>query len=146
VVTPPYSATTSAGAVHALSGFAIDGTSFVVANPDAAGTGTTTNTVLTSPAFSTVGLASASLNFEHFFRYISSGGAVSKVQYTTDGTNWTDLTTYSTTQGTVGSPVSASVPVVANLALPAAALNQAAVQVRFTYNGGWIYYWAIDNL
>ncbi|MFT3793883.1 T9SS sorting signal type C domain-containing protein [Flavobacterium sp.] len=114
-----------------------DATQFYLSNSDAQGNNTTTATILQSPSFSTVGLASASLNFYHYFRY--NDGETARVRVSTDGTNWDTLETYESTQGARN-----------NFALGTFSLNgylgQATVYVRFEYNATYDWYWAIDNV
>ncbi|WP_432671743.1 T9SS type A sorting domain-containing protein [Flavobacterium sp. SM2513] len=115
-----------------------DASQFFLTDSDAQGSGGTTETYLVSPSFSTLNYTEASLNFYHYFRsYLTSFG---KAQYSLDGTVWTDLTSYSTTTGTQ------TAFVLGTVALPAAAMNQANVKVRFYFSGSYAYFWAIDNV
>ncbi len=114
-----------------------DNSQFYMSNSDAAGSGVTTATILQSPSFSTVGYSAASLSFFHYLNWNSSS---SKVDYSTDGTNWTNLKTYVADAGAVGAFVQD------NIAFPAGALGQATVYIRFKYDGGWDYFWGIDNV
>ncbi|MFC4509968.1 immunoglobulin domain-containing protein [Flavobacterium buctense] len=111
--------------------------SFILADPDAAGSGIVLNTQLTSPSFSTVGYSAATLSFRHYHRYLTSAPSV---QISTDGgTNWTTIASYSTTVGTATSFTTASVSLNAYLGL-------SNVKVRYNYTGGWLWYWAIDDI
>lgn len=97
-----------------------------------------TLTTLTSPAFSTAGLSSGNISFYHYYRsYQNSNG---KVQISSNGSNWTDVATYTATQGSNNSFANV------NLAIPTAFLDQSTVYLRFTYTAqdGW--FWAIDNV
>jgi hypothetical protein len=117
-----------------------DNSQFYMSNSDAQGAGSTTATVLKSPTFSTVNFSSANLSFYHYLRS-SLSTTTATVQYSIDaGTNWVPLQTYTTTQG--GTAAFAN----ATIALPAAALNQPTVQIRFKYNDSYGYFWAIDNV
>lgn len=121
-----------------LSNYSIDGTTFVLANSDIGGSGSVTNTTLTSPVFSTNGYSSLTLTFQHYLRYIS--GDVAAVEVTTNGgTTWTAAATYGATQGTTTTPATATV----NLN---AYINRPAVQVRWRYATSWAWYWALDNV
>jgi hypothetical protein len=115
-----------------------DNSQFYLSNSDAAGSTTITETILTSPAISTIGVTEATLSFQHFFRHI--GNSIGAVETSTDGTIWTQLTSYTATVGTAVAFVTASLP------LPEALLGQAQVYVRFKYNATWGWYWAIDNV
>ena len=116
-----------------------DNSSFYMSSSDAQGAGGTTATVLKSPSFSTADFSSANLSFYHYLR--SSNSTNAKVQYSIDGgTNWVNLQSYTTTQGAIAAFANVII------ALPAAALNQPSVQIRFKYNDSYGYFWAIDNV
>ncbi|WP_439553487.1 T9SS sorting signal type C domain-containing protein [Flavobacterium macrobrachii] len=118
-----------------------DGSQFYLSDSDRQGTGGTTTTTLQSPSFSTVGLTTANLSFWQFYRYYEQGIVeTAKVQVSTNGTSWTDLVTYSTSNQ--GLPNSFSQ---ASLSLDSY-LNQPTVYIRFRYDAAWDYYWAIDNV
>jgi len=133
----------TAGTVYnGPSGSATGG--YYIADSDKYGSGATTpstQTSLVSPAFSTVNFTAATLTFQQYFRQIASD-VFAGVEYTVNGgSTWTALATYTATQGT-GTAAEATT----SLALPAGALGQSAVQIRFRYqtDNGW--YWAIDNV
>ncbi|MBD3582700.1 hypothetical protein [Flavobacterium selenitireducens] len=116
-----------------------DNSQFYLSNSDQQNSSSSnTLTTLTSPAFSTLGLSSGSISFYHYFRSYQNSNV--KVQVSSNGTSWTDLETYTNTQGTSTAFANAT------LALPAAFLNQASVYLRFRYSAidGW--FWAIDNV
>ena len=114
-----------------------DASQFYLSNSDDQGNGGTTNTALISPSFATTNFTAATVSFWHYFRQ----NGTAKVQYSIDGgTAWTDIQSYTATTGAIGGFVQA------NLALPAGALNQANVKIRFKYDAVWQYFWAIDNV
>ncbi|NOU47339.1 MAG: T9SS type A sorting domain-containing protein [Bacteroidales bacterium] len=113
-----------------------DNSQFYLSNSDAQGSSSTTATILQSPVLSTLNFTSASINFYHYYRHFGSA----KVEASTDGTNWTTLQTYSSTQGAMTAFVSATVNLTASF------LNQATVYIRFKYDASWGYYWGIDNV
>jgi hypothetical protein len=114
-----------------------DASQFYLSNSDDQGSGSTTNTALISPSFATINFTAATVSFWHYFRQ----NGTAKVQYSIDGgTAWTDIQSYTATTGAIGGFVQA------NLALPAGALNQANVKIRFKYDAVWQYFWAIDNV
>ena len=117
-----------------------DNSQFYQSNSDVQGSGSTTDTYLTSPALSTTGLSAASLNFNHYYYHYSSGNSHGYVQASTDGITWTTLQDYTATQGTATAFAAASVP------LTAPFLNQPTVYVRFNFNVNWGFYWSIDNV
>jgi len=116
-----------------------DNSQYYLSNSDQQNSATsTTLTTLTSPAFSTAGLSSGNLSFYHYFREYANSAV--KVQLSSNGSNWTDVVTYASTQGTPTAFANVSLPI------PTAFLNQASVYVRFRYDAkdGW--FWAIDNV
>jgi subtilisin-like proprotein convertase family protein len=125
------------------SGATGDGTTMLDAAPwDYAGT---TQTLVTSPSFSTVGYGSAVLSFnQYLFSLISSDPTVD-VEYSTDGgTVWnTVLSQVDVTSGT--GAWSASAPEV-SIALPAGALGMPDVKLRWNYYSNYGLWWDIDNI
>jgi acetyltransferase-like isoleucine patch superfamily enzyme len=115
-----------------------DASQFYLSDSDAQGSGSTAATILQSPAFSTVGLTAANLSFFHYYRDYDAAD-FAYVEVSTDGSNWTTLNTYTTTQGASGG----FVQVTASLD---GYLNQPTVRIRFKYDAVWGYYWAIDNV
>ena len=122
-----------------------DGTNFMGANADLAGSSVTLNTSLLTPTFSTVGYTSASLTYNYYCRSDAAYDFAAEVDYSIDGgTTWNLLhdyfnTTTGNTSWVAGTPDQ-------TLALPGAALGQPNVQIRWYYytNFGW--YWAVDNV
>ncbi|MGL2963205.1 beta strand repeat-containing protein [Flavobacterium sp. RSB2_4_14] len=115
-----------------------DASQFYLSNSDAQGNGGTTATTLQSPAFSTIGMSAASLNFFQYYRYNGTETAV--VQVSTDGSNWVNLNTAPT--ATIGTRTA-----FASTTLSLSAyLNQPTVSIRFKYDGNFDWYWAIDNV
>ncbi|HEX6915266.1 MAG TPA: right-handed parallel beta-helix repeat-containing protein [Chitinophagaceae bacterium] len=115
-----------------------DASQFYFSNSDAAGSGNNTLTILTSPAFSTVGFVTGNLTFYQYYNdYDPSDFAY--VEASTDGTTWTNLATYSTDMGTSTGFVQTNIDL-------SAFLGQPTVYVRFRYVAVWGFYWAIDNV
>lgn len=126
------------GYVRSVTYNSNDASQFYLSDSDNQGSASVTATILQSPAFSTIGMTAATLSFFHFYRdYDASDAAV--VEISTDGTNWTALNTFTTTQGASN----AFVEVTTNLS---GYLNQPSVSIRFKYDAVWAYYWAIDNV
>ncbi|HQW05837.1 MAG TPA: T9SS type A sorting domain-containing protein [Flavobacteriales bacterium] len=115
-----------------------DNSQFFLSNSDAQGSGGTTETILSTPSFSTQGYSTLSLSYYHFFRYNSGTDDRARVEVSTNGTTWTILQTHSSTQGSAGGFSNATV----NLN---AYTNQPTLWVRFRYNGSWDWWWAVDN-
>jgi trimeric autotransporter adhesin len=123
------------------------GGQFAISNSADGGNGSTTNTKLVSPSFSTTGMTSATLTFQNLYKKWASGDATVAVEISTDnGTTWSVLKDYITpgTQGTTTD--NAQVPANESITLGAAYLNQANVRIRFNYVSAWGYYWIIDNV
>ncbi len=124
-----------------------DNSQFYLSSSFSQGTAVTTNTILQSPVFSTVGLSTASLSFYHHFSHQNNFPNDSvRVQVSADGTNWTNIYFNKTT--TVGSPTLFELQTISLNGY----LNIPALRLRFNYNGTPIvggysnYYWAIDNV
>jgi hypothetical protein len=115
-----------------------DSSQFYLSDSDSQGAGGNTRTTLQSPSFSTVGLNAASLTFYHYYRDYD-GNDSAFVEISTNGTSWTTLNTYTTTQGTKAGFALVTV----NLS---SYLNQPSVAIRFRYAALYGYYWAIDNV
>ncbi len=115
------------------------GTMFIMANSDMAGSGVTGDTSLISPSFSAAGYSSVTLTFKHYLRWLAT--TVATVGISTDGgTTWTTVQTYNT--ATVGS---AAAFANASINLNAYA-GQPNLMVRFRYQSGWDWYWAVDDI
>ncbi|GAB3874242.1 hypothetical protein GCM10028824_27180 [Hymenobacter segetis] len=133
---------TRAGNPTSYNGPSNSGTgSFFIADSDDGGIGSNTNTTLVSPAFSTLAYTAATLSVQQYYNSFSND-TFAGIEYSTDGTTWTAFATY--TGSDVGTSSGASPAT--TVALPAAALNQASVQIRFRYAGVYGLYWAIDNV
>jgi hypothetical protein len=119
-----------------------NGGKFILAVANAGGNATTTNTVITSPVINTESYTSANLVFEHVYRYFS--GDVAKVQVSTDGgTNWSDLKSYTLSQGTTTNGAQVTKRDTISLA---SYLSQANLKIRFNYVSNYGYYWLIDSV
>jgi hypothetical protein len=130
-----------------------DNSQFYISSSVAQGNEVTTFTILESPEFSTVGLASASLSFFHHFKHqagiIGNANDSIRVQISTNGSTWSNI--YFNNSSSVGTPES----FVEQIISLSAHLNQPSVKLRFVYNGtpfnlpGWTgfnIWWAIDNV
>jgi len=113
-----------------------DNTQFYLSNSDTLGSGSTTATTLESPAFSTVGMTNCSLNFFHYYRHYTGGSGKVEVY---NGTVWTSVVTFTSTQGGSATFVDTTISLNDYLGLP-------VVKIRFNYSASWGYYWAVDNV
>jgi hypothetical protein len=115
-----------------------DNTQFYLSNSNAQGTGGATATILQTAPFSTVGLNAASLSFYQYYR-VSNTTERARVEISVNGTSWTALATYASTQGAPGNFTLTTI----NLS---AYLNRPLVMLRFRYTATTAWYWAIDNV
>ena len=113
-----------------------DSSQFIMSNSDAQGNGTTA-TLLTSPAFSTVGYSALNLSFYQYYRFGSEDSAV--VEVSTDNINWNTVKTYFTTQGSNSSFVNDNIDL-------SAYAGSASLRIRFRYGASWDWYWCLDNI
>ncbi|MES2702488.1 MAG: Ig-like domain-containing protein [Bacteroidota bacterium] len=122
-----------------------DGSSFMETDANLAGSSATLVTQLRSPSFSTVGYESATLSFNYYCFSSSSYDLNAQIDYSTDGgATWNLLYDYyNTTSG--AATWSAATPT-QSITLPAPALGQANVMLRWYYNSNWGFYWAVDNI
>ncbi|HQV36964.1 MAG TPA: T9SS sorting signal type C domain-containing protein, partial [Flavobacterium sp.] len=118
-----------------------DSSTFIQANSDAQGSGTTTSVILVSPTFSLANYSDATLYFYHYYQGYPNGSAV--VQISTDGgTTWLpgNLALYSNiSQGTRTNFALVGI----NLATY---LGQSNLKLRFKYDANWAWHWSIDNI
>ncbi|CAN5917097.1 hypothetical protein BH11BAC7_BH11BAC7_24440 [soil metagenome] len=123
-----------------------NGGDFYMTDADIGGSGSTTDTKLVSPVFSTVGLTTATLTFEHVYQKWSSGDITVALEISTDGgTTWSILKDYLPlgSQGTV----TTNAQVAANESINLSAyLGQPTLAIRYNYVSTWGYFWIVDNI
>jgi len=118
-----------------------DGSNMLQANAQ----GTITNTIITSPSFSTLGYGSATLTYNEYLLF-NDPDVRARVEYSVNGGAWTTLSDRGVSPFTiVGSGVWSSSSPEATLALPPAALGQSDVRLRWYYDASQ-YYWYLDNI
>lgn len=112
---------------------------FAFLDSDACGaSGITVNSWLVSPTFDASAADILLLSFSHqFYARLAS---FCKVEVY-NGSTWTEVVTYTGTS--VGYPNPA---VYAEFDITAAVGGAAAAQVRFQFNSGWDWWWALDNI
>ena len=119
-----------------------DKSQFYFTNSAAQGNGGTTSTTLRSPAFSTMGYNSVTLDFWQYYNDDSNADAA-YVEASTDNSTWVNLppSPYTTDQGN-RNPFNQhpSIP------LTAAYINKPVVYIRFRYVASDDRYWGIDNV
>lgn len=116
-----------------------DNSQFYMTNSDAAGSSVSSvSTILQSPSFSTVGYSACALQFYHHFHFNASETAI--VQVSTDGSSWNTLATYQgADEGTATSFNLVTIDLTPYV-------NNPTVYIRYKYDSGWDWYWAIDNI
>ena len=121
-----------------------DGTSLIGADPDLAGSTVDLITSLNAPAVSTVGLTSATLTFNYYCFSSSSYDVTADIEYSLDGTTWTQLYNYFNT--TSGSSSWTSATPTQTITLPSGALGHPTVYLRWFYSSTYGFYWLLDNV
>src|SRR5690606_8967749 len=105
-------------------------------NADAPGSGVSAATQLITRSFSLSGYTSANLSFRHFYRHLAPSAAYVEVSVNGGGT-WTTLATYNTADvGTTSNFATANISL-------AGQLGNTDVRLRFRFEGGWVWGWAI---
>ncbi|GAA4468663.1 hypothetical protein GCM10023093_26720 [Nemorincola caseinilytica] len=122
-----------------------DGTPYMQSSPDATSMGTITQTILTSPSFSLVGYTAATLTFNQYYRFYAPGDINVTVDYSIDGGgSWLPI------HNQLGADAGAASwdPTVPNavVALPADAMGEPDVRLRWNYHSNFGWYWTIDNV
>ncbi len=115
-----------------------DNSQFYLSSSEMQGGWGVTATILQSPIMSTVGYSTLSLDFYHNY---SSTISTANVEVSTDGSNWTSVASFTSTQGAVN----AFTNQILNLDTY---IGNAVFYIRFNYlvvpiPSGW---WAIDNV
>ena len=124
-----------------------NGDNFMESAPDAGGSGSTTSSLFKSPAFSTVGYSAATLSFNHYYDYYGYGDATARVEYSLNGTSgWTVVKDFFADAVTTGSNSTWTSTPNFSIALPAGALGQPTVYLRWNYVSSYGFWWAIDDI
>jgi len=133
IVVSPYSAGTGTETLSSA------GTKFAVSDSESQGSASNyTETYLNLPVLDTRGFASLTLNFDQYYRrYLNTDDVV--ILISTDGSTWSNLVSYTSTQGSASSFLNTTV----NLD---AYINQPTLYISFGYYSEWGYWWALDNV
>ena len=125
----------------ARSANSLNGSNFLLADSDAPGSGTTTNTSITTAPLDVSAASTLSLEFDEYFRVYTSGGTeTGTVEVLANGA-WTQVLQHTEAGGSVGSWTSPNAQVI-----DLTPYISSALQLRFTYQGAYDWYWAIDNV
>ncbi len=118
-----------------------DGSSFMLTSAADLGPGSQVDAALITPPINLVGVSSAKLEFEHFYRWITTQPTTGQVLVSTDGgATWEILEEFD--DATVGKSNDFQKE---SLDLQSY-LGNAAVYVAFRFVGDWGFWWAIDNV
>src|SRR5690606_30705700 len=116
-----------------------DNSRFYVARADLLGPNSNLSTQLISPIINMVGVGSASVSFEHFYRHITTQSTTAAVEVRVGSSStWTTLQSFTSTVGQMDDFVSQTIDLSSYLG--------STIQLRFNFTGGWGWYWAIDNV
>ncbi len=114
-----------------------DNTQFYLSN--SASQDATITTYLTSPAIPITGCTSLSLEFYHY--YYSWSGDSATIQVSLNGTSWTNVQIFNSTQGTENKFEKVTIPLNSY-----ANGTNTTLYVRFVYTASFDWFWAIDNV
>ncbi len=127
--------------VSTRSGSSLNGTDFVIADSDDAGSGTTMNEVLLTPSIDVSAATTLELSFDQYFRVYNQGIAESaKVDVKLNG-NWFTIVNQNAAGGSIGSFTNP-----ANTVVNLTNFRSVDFQLRFTYDAAFDWYWAMDNI
>lgn len=115
-----------------------DRSKFYMTNSRVQGTLSYTNTILKTPQMNTIGFSNLTLDFFHFFEANNSQD-IARVQVSTDNITWTDVASFTTTQGALTNFDNHVVNLNAYIGMP-------SLYIRFFYAASYDRYWAIDNV
>jgi len=119
----------------------LDGTQFAFVDSDAAGNGSTSYEELFSPVVNTSGAITLTLDFDQYFRKYTIGYLESVNVDVYDGTTWQNVYSQSGTGGSIGGWGSPN-----HQTIDISAYANSAMQLRFTYDAEYDWYWALDNV
>ena len=115
-----------------------DNSQFYLSNSSEQDNNSTTATLLQSPSLNSTGYTSLSLEFYQYnLDFDATDFAL--VQVSTNGIDWTTLSTTTTTQGQQNNFLKTTI----NLD---AYINQTSLYIRFKYDAQFDWFWAIDNV
>ncbi|MDR9373227.1 MAG: PKD domain-containing protein [Schleiferiaceae bacterium] len=129
--------TVRAGGNTNLSGD-LDGTGYVAADSDGAGSGATLDEILTSPIIQAGNITgSLILEFDQYYNQLFNDSGFVQVY---DGSQWQTVFTANSSYGNFGAPDHQFIDITA--------YAHDSLQVRFIYRdgGSWAWHWALDNV
>jgi hypothetical protein len=131
----------SNGYAYSSSTFSGSISGFMMANSDIGGSGSTANSQLISPSFSTVGYTNLTLNFIEFLNNPNDTAAAIEIS----DDNFTSSITILRNQ--IATDIgSASTFSNTSLSIPSSFENKNNVKIRFRYVAAYDWYWAVDEV
>jgi hypothetical protein len=112
---------------------------FAICDADAGGSGSETNSTLTSPAFNSSAANLLLLELSQAYRDYSATTTDSAIIEVFNGTSW--IAVQKKTSSTAGNGVTPE-----NISINITSFKNAAMRIRFRYVGEWPWFWAFDNV
>ena len=116
---------------------------FAICDTDTLGSSTAGQSILESPSFNASGTTLLNLTFQHNFFALQSPGDFAQVEVW-DGSMWNVIVNYTANSG-YGMP-NPDTTIGQMFDVTTAAGGSANSRLRFNYNYGWDFWWAVDNV
>lgn len=117
-----------------------DNSKFMIASADALGPGSEIDSEMISPPLNLVGVSDASLEFYQYYRHLSTKSTTAEVLVSDDaGLTWNSVASYNSNRGSATNFEKVTIDL-------SDYIGSANVQIKFSYTGGWGWWWAIDNV
>lgn len=114
--------------------------SFVFLDSDACGgSSVVVDSYLYSAPFDATAVGTYKLHFSHQFRARLS--SFCRIEVSPDGSTWTQVANFTSTDVGYPNPAAAD-----SVDITTEAANSASTQVRFQFNAGWDWWWALDSI
>ena len=120
-----------------------DNSQFYISTADVLGPGASLDSQLISPSINLVGVANAELEFHHFFRYIQTQQTTADIDVRVNQGPWINLESFG---GFSGSNIGENTNFKKETIDLSSYTGSDDVQIRFRHEGGWGWWWAVDNV
>lgn len=124
---------------YAKFALAMNGSNFAICDADAGGSGSVTNSTLTSPVFNSSAANLLLLELSQAYRDYSATATDSAIIEVFNGTSWVAVQKKTTSTAANGATPE-------NISINITSLKNAAMRIRFRYVGEWPWFWAFDNV
>ena len=131
----------SNGYVYSSYTFSGSTNGFMMANSDVGGSSATTNTILTSPSFSTIGYSGLTLALKEYLKNSTDTYAAIEISSDNFVSDINVLRNNITTD--IGSASSFNPT---SISIPSTYENKPNVKIRFRYQGSYDWFWAVDEI